>query len=88
MEEKYIIAQEITTIIIKVLESLVSRYSSILTQNAQSLRRFGFQLRELTDNKNIWINIIRLLCLETVFQNNEPIALTWIVDEISIWSFD
>ena len=84
-EDKLEMARKITVIFIRVLEALVSRYSGVLNYNVNTPRRFGFQLRSLTADKDIWYSIISLLCFQDFRQAT---ALTWIVDEISIWSFD
>ncbi|MEW6159577.1 MAG: HD domain-containing protein [Verrucomicrobiota bacterium] len=79
------IAGHFSSLSIKILDSLVSRYTGVLNLPNHNPRRFGFQLRDLTGNANIRSRIIGLLCFE---KNKEFVGLTWITDEVSIWSMD
>ena len=79
------LARKITVLFVKVLEGLVSRYSGVLNFSSLTPRRFGFQMRDLTLDEKIRDTIIELLCIQ---EAKDSIALTWIVDEVAIWSFD
>jgi HD domain len=79
------LARKITVLFIKVLESLVGRYAGVLNFTSLTPRRFGFQMRDLTLDEKIRDTIIDLLCIQ---EAKDSIALTWIVDEVAIWSFD
>ncbi len=79
------IANHITALFIKVLHGLVTRYSGVLESGGDNARRFGFQLRDLTSDLEIRKVIIDLLCAEN---NKDHVALTWIADEVSVWSMD
>ena len=68
-----------------VLQGHVTRYAGVLDDASANPRRFGFQLRDLTGDSKIRGAIIDLLCVQP---GKQPIALTWIEDEISIWSMD
>lgn len=83
--DKSELARKITVLFVKVLEGLVSRYSGVLDYSSLTPRRFGFQMRDLTLDEKIRDTIIDLLCIQ---EAKDSIALTWIVDEVSIWSFD
>jgi hypothetical protein len=83
--EKSVLADEVTILFVRVLESLVGRYVGVLDYSTSHPRRFGFQMRDLTLDDKIRESIIRLLCVE---DQKEPIALTWIADEVTIWSMD
>ncbi|MGD0547152.1 MAG: HD domain-containing protein [Terracidiphilus sp.] len=82
---KSILSDRLTILFVRVLESLVGRYSGVLDHSASHPRRFGFQLRDLTLDDKIRESIVRLLCVD---EQKEPIALTWIADEVTIWSMD
>lgn len=84
-KEQSELARIITTIFIKVLDSLVARYENVLTTSASNPRRFGFQMRDLTFDEKIRGSIIDLLCIKEM---KDSIALTWITDEVTIWSLD
>lgn len=79
------LAAEVATLFARVLASLVSRYEGVLDSHSASPRRFGFQMRDLTEDVKIRDTIIGQLCLQ---DHKDPIALTWIVDEVTIWSMD
>ena len=79
------LASKITTLFIRALESLVSRYAGVLNYATENPRRFGFQMRDLTGDEKIRDTIIDLLCIK---EHKDPIALMWIVDEVTIWSMD
>ena len=70
---------------VKVLECLVNRYTEVLDCNGTQPRRFGFQLRDLTRDTKIREKIVELLCGKPT---TEPAGLTWIADEVTIWSMD
>lgn len=85
--EKLKLARIIISKFVKVIEALTMRYAGVVNpDNMSNPRRFGFNLRELTRDKNIMGQVIHLLCNEG--DAKEPIALSWIVDEVTIWSFD
>lgn len=84
-KEKLELTRIITTIFVKVLESLVTRYENILDISSTNPRRFGFQMRDLTLDEKIRSSIIDLLCIRDL---KDPVALTWITDEVTIWSMD
>jgi hypothetical protein len=79
------LAEDVTLGFVKVLESLVSRYMEVLECVGSHPRRFGFQLRDLTRDERIREKIVDLLCGKPT---TEPAALTWIADEVTIWSMD
>jgi hypothetical protein len=79
------VGNHITTLFVKVLNGLVSRYASVLESGSHDARRFGFQMRDLTADVNIRDTILSLLCGD---DNKDHVALTWIADEVSIWSMD
>jgi hypothetical protein len=79
------LANKITILFVRVLNELVSRYAGVLDSNSPNPRRFGFQMKDLTGDKKILDTIIDLLCIK---EHKDPIALTWIVDEVTIWSMD
>ena len=51
--------------------------------NEVNLRRFGFQMRGLTLDAAVRDAIVNLLCIQ---ENKEHVALTWIADEVPLWS--
>jgi hypothetical protein len=77
-------ATSVTILFVKVLESLISRYSGVLEATSNP-RRFGFQMRDLTKDDKVRSTIMSLLCIE---EEKDAIALTWIADEVTIWSMD
>lgn len=79
------ISSAITSKFVMVLQGLVTRYAGVLDASSPNPRRFGFQLRDLTSDAEIREAIIDLLCIKP---GKEAIALTWIEDEVSIWSMD
>lgn len=79
------IGSHITSLFVKVLDGLVNRYASVLDSGSSEARRFGFQMRDLITDPNIRDTILGLLCIE---QSKDHVALTWIADEVSIWSMD
>jgi hypothetical protein len=79
------LANKITILFVRVLDELVSRYAGVLDFDSPNPRRFGFQMKDLTSDIKILDTIIDLLCIK---EHKDPIALTWIVDEITIWSLD
>lgn len=83
--QKSVVADQLTILFVQVLESLVGRYAGVLDYSDVHPRRFGFQMRDLTLDNKIRESIVRLLCVE---EQKEPIALTWIADEVTIWSMD
>lgn len=84
-EDKSELMYKITAIYVKVLAGLVGRYIAVLDFSSPTARRFGFQMRDLTLDNNIRESILDLLCLQ---ETKDAIALSWIVDEVTIWSFD
>ena len=79
------IAEKICTLIVEVLEGLVNRYEGVLDYSSNNPRRFGFQMRNLSGDVKIRDTILDFLCIQN---NKDPIALTWIADEVTIWSMD
>ncbi|MGD8454842.1 MAG: HD domain-containing protein [Anaerolineales bacterium] len=79
------LANKIMILFVRVLDELVSRYAGVLDCNSPNPRRFGFQMKGLSSDEKILDTIIGLLCIK---EHKDPIALTWIVDEITIWSMD
>lgn len=69
---------------VKVLRSLISRYTGVIDTSSTNRRRFGFQLRDLTEKEEVREKIIDLL----IDPNKEFAALTWIGDEVTVWSMD
>jgi hypothetical protein len=83
--DKNQLAKKITSLIIKVLVAVISRYSSIFDLNTQALRRFGVEMTDLSANNQVWHSLIKQLCLD---DDKESFALGWMIDEVTIWSFD
>jgi hypothetical protein len=79
------ITNRITILFIKVLSSLINRYWGVIGQASVNPRRFGFQLRDLTKDEKVRNAILDLLCIQN---SKDYIGLTWIADEVTIWSFD
>jgi hypothetical protein len=79
------VGNHVTALFVKVLNGLVNRYAGVLESGSLDARRFGFQMRDLTSDPNIRTTILRLLCVD---ENTDHVALTWIADEVSIWSMD
>jgi hypothetical protein len=84
-ESKANLAGKITALFVRVLEGLLNRYIGVLGCSTAEPRRFGFQMRDLTLDDEIRNNIINLLCID---DHKDSIALTWIADEVTIWSMD
>jgi hypothetical protein len=84
-ESKVNLGSKVTTLFIRVLEGLLNRYLGVLGYSKTDPRRFGFQLRDLTSDQKTRDNIINLLCVD---EHKDPIALTWISEEVTIWSMD
>ncbi|HSA99573.1 MAG TPA: HD domain-containing protein [Anaerolineales bacterium] len=85
-DEKARLVDKITTLFVKTIEGLLNRYIGVLGYAASSNpRRFGFQMRALSQDEKIRDVIIDLLCVQ---EHKDPIALTWLVDEVTIWSMD
>jgi hypothetical protein len=83
--DKNELTKKITSLITKVLAAIISRYSSIFDLNTQSPRRFGFEMTDLSENSQVWRSLIKQLCLD---DDKEAFALSWMIDEVTIWSFD
>jgi len=79
------VLMHITSLFVKVLHGIITRYTGILESGGLDARRFGFQMRDLTADRTIREAIIDLLCLQA---NKDHVALTWIADEVTIWSMD
>jgi HD domain len=79
------ITTHITSLFVKVLHGVTTRYAGILESGGLDARRFGFQMRDLTSDPKIREAIIDLLCVK---ENKDHVALTWIADEVTIWSMD
>jgi hypothetical protein len=83
------LVSKITTLFVRTLEGLLNRYIGVLgylsSDPRADPRRFGFQMRALTSDEKIRDTIINLLCVK---EQKDPIALTWLVDEVTIWSMD
>jgi hypothetical protein len=79
------VANKITILVVRVLQGILNRYMSLLTYSSADARRFGFQMRSLTADKNIQSTILDFLCVE---EHKDPIALTWLVDEVTLWCID
>lgn len=84
-EAKANLSGKITTLFIRVLEGMLNRYIGVLGYSTPNPRRFGFQMRDLTLDHKIRSNILDMLCIQ---EHKDPIALTWIADEVTIWSMD
>jgi hypothetical protein len=82
---KAALAEKITTIFVKVLHGLVTRYTDVLGQPRDHPHRFGFQLRALRKGEKITAEILRLLCGP---ESREHVALAWLAEEVTIWSMD
>ncbi len=83
--ERATLISKITTLFVRTLEGLLNRYIGVLGYLSSDPRRFGFQMQPLTSDEKIRDTIINLLCIE---DHKDPIALTWLVDEVTIWSMD
>lgn len=79
------IVNHVTALFVKVLHGIVTRYTGVLEAGGLDARRFGFQLRDLTTDTKIREAIIDLLCVQ---ESKDHVALTWIADEVTIWSMD
>ena len=84
-DRKAQLAGKITALFVRVLEGLLNRYIGVIGYASPDPRRFGFQMRDLTLDDKIRDTILELLC---VAENKDAIALTWIADEVTIWSMD
>lgn len=83
--EKLGIAEAATVTFFEVLQGLLSRYVGIVGSRFEEPRRFGFQMASLTQNDEIIATILDFLCLQ---RTKRAVALTWITDEVSIFSVD
>ena len=79
------ISEQITSLFVRVLNGLVTRYAGVLGAGGLDARRFGVQMRDLTTDDSIRDQIIKLLCVDP---NKDHLALIWIADEVTIWSMD
>jgi hypothetical protein len=79
------ITNHVTALFVKVLQGIITRYTGVLESGGLDARRFGFQMRDLTTDQKIREAIIDLLCLQ---ESKDHVALTWIADEVTIWSMD
>lgn len=79
------VANHITALFVKVLHGIITRYTGVLESGGLDARRFGFQMRDLTTDPKIREAIIDLLCIQ---ESKDHVALTWIADEVTIWSMD
>jgi hypothetical protein len=79
------IVDRVAHLVVRVLEDMVSRYAGVFNVGAQPARRFGLEMGDLSQEKNVWESIISQLCLE---EGKETFALSWMIDEVTIWSFD
>ena len=82
--KKQLLADTITARFAEIIYRLLHRYSDILDPEMKNNRRIGFQMSTLTREKEVSKKIAYLL------SNREKryTALSWITDEVSIWSFD
>jgi hypothetical protein len=85
VDKKAQLAGKITALFVRVLEGLLNRYIGVIGYASPDPRRFGFQMRDLTLDDKIRDTILELLC---VAENKDAIALTWIAEEVTIWSMD
>jgi hypothetical protein len=85
IDKKAQLSGKITALFVRVLEGLLNRYVGVLGYASPDPRRFGFQMRDLTLDGKIRDTILNLLC---VAENKDAIALTWIAEEVTIWSMD
>jgi hypothetical protein len=85
IEKKEEMSGKITALFVRVLEGLLNRYIGVIGYASPDPRRFGFQMRDLTLDDKIRDTIIELLC---VSENKDAVALTWIAEEVTIWSMD
>lgn len=83
-KQKQKLADKITEKFTSVIYRLIQKYSVILNPDSGDYPRIGFQMETLTGNPDVTRKIIYLLCSEEDYY----IALSWITDEVSIWSFD
>lgn len=83
--DKNRLARKITSLIIKILESVISRYSGVFDLNTHPPRRFGLEMGDLTTNNHVWRSLVEQLCLD---EDKESFALSWMIDEVTFWSFD
>ncbi len=84
-ETKKRMVEEFCVITIRILISLVDRYSGVLGSLGGSDRRFGFEMKTITSDSMVLSAILKLLC---VHQNKAHSGLAWIADEVTIWSMD
>ena len=81
------LTDKIVTLFVKTIEGLLNRYEGVLGYSASSVdpRRFGFQMGTLGADGEIRDVIIDLLCVQ---EFKDPIALTLLVDEVTLWTMD
>lgn len=85
-EQKSEIANNITALFVKIIEALLNRYIGILGYlSVNDPRRFGFQMRSLVLDHKVRDIILEFLCIK---EHRDPIALTWLAEEVTIWSMD
>lgn len=84
-EEKDELVSKITSLVIKTIESIISRYSGIFDLNRNASNLFGIQMGDLSNDNQIWRSIVEQLCL---IEEKESFALSWMIDEVTIWPFD
>jgi len=84
-EDKSKLTVKITALFVRVLEGMIGRYGEILNHSSSNPGRFGFQMRDLTNNDDIRASIIDFLCIQ---DHKDSIALTWLADEVTIWAVD
>lgn len=85
LDDRRAIANRVANLIIRVLEDMVSRYVGVFNVGSQPIRRFGMEMGDLSQERNVRESIISQLCLE---DGKETFALSWMIDEVTIWSFD
>lgn len=79
------LAGRITSIVTNVLGSLLARYEEVLDCSSANPSRFGFLLSGLTLDEQVRRAILDPLCCR---EDMDPLALTWIADEVTVWTMD
>lgn len=84
-DELAVVANKVVTLFVRVLEGLLTRYDGVLGCSSSDPRRFGFQMRGLHADWKILSRVLRFLCQD---ERKDAIAMTWISEEVTIWSMD
>jgi hypothetical protein len=78
------IAQTAIERFVQVIKGFLGRYTGVLGSSFGTGRRFGIQMQTLSQDATILKTIMDFLCMK----DKEFVAVTWIADEVSLWSLD